>query len=49
MIERPNRVEPFFNVEEGLKMSLLTVYIMLKNRSHAGQKFHAKMWHIKEY
>ena len=36
MIERPNRVEPFFNVEAGLKIFPLTVYIMLKNRSHIG-------------
>ena len=31
-----NSDEPFFNVEEGLKISLLIVYIMLQNRSHIG-------------
>ena len=36
MIERPNRVEPFLNVEEGLKIGPLTVYIMLENRSLIG-------------
>ena len=41
MIERPNRVEPFFNVEEGLKISPFTVYVMLENRSHIIQTKHA--------
>ena len=36
MIERPKRVEPFFNVEEGLKIVPLIVYIMLENRSLIG-------------
>ena len=44
-MEVPNSVEPFFNVEEGLKISLFTVYIMLQNRSHASQKFYARLWH----
>ena len=34
-MEVPNSDETFFNVEEGLKISLSTVYIMLQNRSHA--------------
>ena len=42
MIERPNRVEPFFNVEEGIKICPLIVYIMLENRSLVGWKKHAK-------
>ena len=33
-MEVPNSDEPFFNVQEGLKISLFTVYIMLQNRSH---------------
>ena len=33
MIEKPNMVEPFFNVEEGLKISPLTVYSILEIRS----------------
>ncbi len=33
MMESPNMVEPFFNVEEGLKIGPLTVYCMLENRS----------------
>ena len=33
-MEVPNSVEPFFNVEEGLKISLLTVDIILQNRLH---------------
>ena len=33
-MEVPNSVDPFFNVEEGLKISLLTVYNMLQNKSH---------------
>ena len=35
-MEVPNSDEPFFYVEEGLKISLLTDYIMLQNRSHIG-------------
>ena len=35
-MEVPNSVEPFFNVEEGLKISLLTVHEKLQNRSHVG-------------
>ena len=34
----PNGVEPFFNVEEGLKISLLSVYIMLENKLLMSQK-----------
>ena len=41
-MEVPNSGEPFFNVEEGLKISLLTVYIMLQNRLHMGQNYYAK-------
>ena len=37
-MEVPNGVEPFFNVEEGLKISLISVYNMLKNRLLMGQK-----------
>ena len=37
-MEVPNSVAPFFNVEEGLKISLSTVYYILKNRLHIGQK-----------
>ena len=33
-MEVSNSVEPFFSVEEGLKISLLTVYNMLQNKSH---------------
>ena len=35
-MEVPNTDETFFNIEEGLKISLFTVYIMLQNRSHVG-------------
>ena len=35
-MEAPNSVDPLYNVVEGLKISQLTVYIMLKNRSHIG-------------
>ena len=35
-MEVPNSGEPFFNVEEGLKISLFSVYIRLENRSHIG-------------
>ena len=42
MIERPNMVEPFFNVEQGLKIGPLTVYVMLEIRSLIGLIFHAK-------
>ena len=45
MIERPNMVEPFLNVEEGLKIGPLTVYIRLKIRSLIIQTKHAKYWH----
>ena len=37
-MEVPNGVEPFFNVEEGLKISIISVYNMLKNRFLMGQK-----------
>ena len=46
-METPNNVEPFSNVEEGLKISSLTVYIMLQNRSHTGQKYYARLWHTR--
>ena len=45
MIEVPNKVEPFFNVEEGLKIGRLTVYIRLENGSLIIQTKHAKYWH----
>ena len=38
IMEVPNSVEPFFNVEEGLKISLISVYNMLENRFLMGQK-----------
>ena len=41
-MEIPNKVDPFFNVEEGLKIGPLTVYIVLENRSLIGLIFHAK-------
>ena len=37
-MEVPNGVEPFFNVEEGLKIIPTSVYNMLKNRLLMGQK-----------
>ena len=43
MIELPNMVEPFFNVEEGLKTSLLIVYYMLKNRLYTSQIYYARI------
>ena len=42
MIERPNMVEPFFNVEEGLKISTISVHEILQFRSHIGKIFNAK-------
>ena len=42
-MEVPNSVEPFFNAEEGLKISNFTVYNMPQNRSHASQKYYAKL------
>ena len=33
-MEASNSVAPFVNVEEGLKISILTVYNMLQNKSH---------------
>ena len=41
MTEKPNMAEPFFNVEEGLQIGPLTVYLMLENRSHIIQTKHA--------
>ena len=41
-MEVRNSVEPFFNVEEGLKISNFTVYNMPQNRSHTSQKYHAR-------
>ena len=41
-IETSNGDEPFNNVEEGLKISTLTVYNMPQNRSHTSQKYHAR-------
>ena len=40
-MENENKVDPFFNVEEGLKISPLTVNVMLENRSHIIQTKHA--------
>ena len=37
-MEAPNNVEPFSYVEEGLKISLMSVYNMLKNKFLMGQK-----------
>ena len=37
-MEIPNNVEPFSNVEEGLKINPISVYNMLKNRLLMGQK-----------
>ena len=41
-MEVPNSDEPFFNVEEGLKISYFTVYDRAQNRLYIGQKYHAK-------
>ena len=41
-MEVPNSDEPFFNVEERLKISSLTVYNMPQNRLHIGQKYYAR-------
>ena len=41
-MEVPKSVKPFYNVEEGLKISLFTVYIMLLNRSHTSLKCYAR-------
>ena len=37
-METPNNVEPFSNVEEGLKICLISVYNMLENRLHMCQR-----------
>ena len=37
-MEVPNGVAPFFNVEEGLNIRLISVYNMLKNRLIMDQK-----------
>ena len=37
-MEAPNNVETFLNVEEGLKISLISVYNMLENKLLMGQK-----------
>ena len=37
-METPKNVEPFSNVEEGLKISLISVYNMLENKLLMGQK-----------
>ena len=44
-MEVPKSDEPFFNVEEGLKIRNFIVYNMPQNRSHASQKYYAKLWH----
>ena len=36
MIEEENMVEPFFNVEEGLKMSTISVGFIFQLRSQIG-------------
>ena len=46
-VEVPNCDEPFFNIEEGRKVSSLTIYIMLQNRSHTGQKYYVRLWHTR--
>ena len=42
-METPNKVDPFYNVVEGHKISLLTVHDMLQNRLHVGQTNHANL------
>ena len=42
-METSNGVEPFSNVEGGLKISLMLVYNMLENKFLMGQKKHAKL------
>ena len=42
-METPNKVDPFYNVVEGHKISLLTVHGMLQNRLHVGQTNHANL------
>ena len=42
-METANEVDPFYNVVEGHKISLLTVHDMLQNRLHVGQTNHANL------
>ena len=42
-METPNKVDPFYNVVEGHKISLLTVHDMLQNRLHVDQTNHANL------
>ena len=42
-METPDKVDPFYNVVEGHKISLLTVHDMLQRRLHAGQINHANL------
>ena len=46
-MEDSNSDEPFYNVEEGLKISLFTVYNMLQNRLHTGLKCYTRNRHIR--
>ena len=41
-MEHENKVDPFFDVEEGLKISTISVHEMLQIRTHIGQIFNAK-------
>ena len=49
MIEKPNMMEPFFNVEEGLNISPLTVHISLEIRLLMRKIKHAIYWHKRGY
>ena len=42
-MEAPNSGDSFYNVVEGLKISLLTVHDILQNNLHIGQTNHANL------
>ena len=42
-METPNKIDPFYNVVEGTKISSLTVHGMLQNRLQVGQTNHASL------
>ena len=42
-MEAPNKVDPFYNVVEGLQIILLTVHDTLQNNLHIGQTNHANL------
>ena len=46
-MEDSNSDEPFYNVEEGLKISLFTVYNMLQNRLHMSLKYYTRNRHTR--